>query len=362
MPDLVDPLRISTMGLSEWESVFVQTTVDLASGIDIAPCRFVSDPGKADVLFVDTDQHQPQGPPEIQEDEGPIVVSFSGECVSKGHGLTRPVGYADLIALLKEIETELKTASRSAETAESDPPAEAVKRNEPAETSEPRKLRDEVASPAGALASSSTRKQESLEDKARPARRFVEGTRFLGVLKQLIGRGRPAAIRHPDFPPILVFPEDNAYVSSINALTTTRLFRNSAIAFETWIVDDAEVECVLASDRCRPLDHLLYCAALFGSEGRVPLNVDLNDSLRLITWPDFDAVPHLHEHRKIAKYMLVHTSTLGAIAATTGVNIDSIIDFCNACEAAGLLQRHSADGTKRTDGRLITRMRGFFRS
>ena len=32
------------VGLSRWESVFVQTTVDLASGMDIAPWRFVDDP------------------------------------------------------------------------------------------------------------------------------------------------------------------------------------------------------------------------------------------------------------------------------------------------------------------------------
>ena len=59
--------------------------------------------------------------------------------------------------------------------------------------------------------------------------------------------------------------------------------------------------------------------------------------------PDFDIVPHLQEHREIAKYMMARSTHLGDIASSTGVSINIVIDFCNACEAAGLLRRISTD-------------------
>jgi hypothetical protein len=104
----------------------------------------------------------------------------------------------------------------------------------------------------------------------------------------------------------------------------------------------------------------VYCASLFGSEGRLLLSVDPSDKLRLTNWPDFDAVPYLPEHKTIAKFMLVHTAALGDITAATGVRIDEVIDFCNACEATGLIERRSSSGMLRAPGTLLDRMRGFF--
>ena len=104
----MDPLRFSMVGLSRWESVFVQTTVDLASGLDIAPWHFVDDPKRADVLLVNGDHRGTLSTSDDKNAERPIVVSFTADPESETpasiRGLTRPVGYMDLIAVLKEIE------------------------------------------------------------------------------------------------------------------------------------------------------------------------------------------------------------------------------------------------------------------
>ncbi len=403
----MDPLRISLVGLSQWESVFVQTTVDLASGIDIASWRLVNDPESADVLLVDADRRGAATAGDSDRKDRPIVVSFSGEARTPGRGLVRPVSYADLVAMLKEIESELGEPERdnvptlvptpetvavaptervaeglpeTVNEAPSEPPA--VARSEP--VAAPTHERGPAPTPVqrsvpttlptlvpetesatstdttSALKSPLSRSKESLADKARPAKRFVEATRLIGLLKQVVAAGLPVDIAHADYPSMLVFPKYSAYSTLAESLAIPRLFRCSALEFELGPVPEDVAADALASDRCRPLSRLVYCASLFGSEGRLLLNVDPADKLRLTNWPDFDAVPYLPEHKAIAKFMLVHTATLDEIAVATGVGIDAIIDFCNACEAAGLIERRSSSGILRAPGALLDRMRGFF--
>ncbi len=334
----MDPLRISMVGLSQFESVFVETTVDLASGIDIAPCRLVNDPDTADVLFVDKGDRIP---PRSNGENGPIVVSFSGESVAPGRGLTRPVSYGDLVSVLKEIEAELSEAAEilSTEPAASDEP------DAPESTSESE----------AALQSPLPRIDESLAGKARPARRFVEGTRFIGLLKRIFDIARPAEISHAEFPRVMVFPDDHAYSTPAESLAIPAMFRSSVLEFQVRPIGEDAVREALASDRCLPLGWLVYGASLFGSEGRLLLGADPDDELKLADWPDFDAVPHLPEHRAIARFMLVHSATLADIAAATGVSMYKVIDFCNACEAAGLVQR-----TPLKPDKLADRMRDLF--
>ena len=105
----MDPLRISMVGLSRWEAVFVQTSVDLASGMELPPCRFVEDPQGADVLLVDANHRKYVSLGEADGSATPVVVSFTEDPdpSDTSHDLARPVGYADLIAMLKQIENEL---------------------------------------------------------------------------------------------------------------------------------------------------------------------------------------------------------------------------------------------------------------
>jgi len=357
----VDPLRISMVGLSRWESVFVQTTVDLASGIDIASWRLVNDPETADVLLVDADRGGSAAGNGHDDDDKPIVIAFSGDAATAGRGLTRPVSYADLIAVLRDIEIELEEAARELAVPEapaiSAAPAPALQaptetRTEPAERK---------ADPADALHSPATRTNESLGDKARQARRFVEDTRLIGLVKRIIDIGRPVEISHADYPTVLVFPGNHAYSTDAESLAIPKMFRISALEFQVRPISESAADAALTADQCRPLGWLVYSAALFGSEGRLLLHTDPDDRLKLTDWPDFDALPHLSEHRGIAKYMLVHTASLRNIAAATAVRVDKLIDFCNACEAAGLLCRESENrrGAERRD-KLLDRMRGLF--
>lgn len=362
----MDPLLISMVGLSRWESVFVQTTVDLASGMEIAPWRFVDDPKGADVLLVDADHRSPLSERDSDESRRPIVVSFAADSDAKlpvaSRGLIRPVGYMDLISILKDIEQELHaTAIRQSRQ----PTVLSMKvAPKPKAVSAP-----ETRSPlTAALLAKTGQPGESLLEKVRPARRFVEETRILGLLNTILRHGSSAAVTHPKFPTVLIIPNNNVFVSFGDLTSIPRMFRDSATSFSVSELSvDAEAKA-LASDRCRPLGHLLYCAALFGSEGRLVLKSGPHDTLCLIGLPDFGVMPHLQEHRKIASYMMANSTHLADIASSTGVSISIVIDFCNACEAVGLLRRISADGSEYTHGvdersvlQLFGRVRDLFK-
>ena len=172
----MDPLRISMLGLSRWESEFVQTTVSLASGMDIAPWRFVDDPTGADVLLVDADRRGFEKHEDCKDSRRPIVVSFCQDSettpVGTDRGLTRPVGYTELIAMLKDIEHELNEIAKS-------PPAP-VEAPSTEELPETRDLpeRQEPASQESVpviweqLFDSPDRSGGYIADRSRPARRF----------------------------------------------------------------------------------------------------------------------------------------------------------------------------------------------
>ncbi len=388
----MDPLRISMVGLSRWESVFVQTSVDLASGMEIAPCRFVEDPQRADVLLVDANHERFVPLDESGGSNRPVVVSFTEDPDSSnsGRGLTRPVGYAELISMLKDIEHELMKPVEAAPTPKPEKPvatpqsdeslptleleeslptlplekavptprpASAAPQPAPPEARQPvppearqpvprAARRPEPAKPAEpdpavvrVLRYRNGRADESLADKARPARRFVEGTRLLGILNRISRWGIPAEVTHASFPAVLIIPEHNAFVSSGHPLSIPAMYRDSAMSFSIRDLADDVAEAVLTSGKLRPLSHLIYCAALFGSEGRLMLNSNPQDRLSLIGTPDFDAVPDLPEHKTIARYLIANAADLADIARSTGVSISIVIDFCNACEAAGLVRR-----------------------
>ena len=210
------------------------------------------------------------------------------------------------------------------------------------------------------------RADETLEEKARPARRFVEGTRLLGVLNRISRWKIPAEVTHIEFPTLLISPENNAFVAADDVLSMPAMFRDSAMSFAIEDLPEDVADAMLTSGRLRPLSHLIYCAALFGSEGRLMLNSNTEDHLSLIGTPNFNVVPHLPEHKTIARYMMTEDTDLAGIAEKTSVNPSIVIDFCNACEAIGLVRRVPDSGFRQSTSesgvqQLLGRVRDMFK-
>ncbi len=334
----MEKLRIACIGLSEWESVFVETTVSLAAGIEIGAWTCVADPGDADVLLVSNEESAVGAP-----DAGP--GSHPGPVT---RGVPRPVTHSDIITTLRELEDVLRTPML-ADAAE--PPTADV---------------DEVTGEFQAVEDVDC---NVLGDRVRPARRVHPATRYLGLLQQAIQGGRTVEITHPAHPAVTIFPSENAYTSLGEPLMVPDMFRTSSLEFFKREISDVIAVVMLSVDRRQPLWQLVYCAALFGSEGRLLPNFDAGDTLALIGEPEFGSVPYTAEHREISSYLMEKPATLSEIVTATGIAAGTVIDFCNACEAIRLIQRvgHASTGSGEAmpaeiddDSHLMKRVRHLF--
>lgn len=184
----------------------------------------------------------------------------------------------------------------------------------------------------------------ALARRIRPSRRFRENTRLLGLLQDASLRRGITEITHPGFPSLTIIPAEHAYACEVDPAGIASLFRTPAWSFNERELDPVVAARALARVPREPLWRLLYCAALFGSEGRLLADVGPDDQLRLIAAPDFSAVPHDAAHRAVAGHLSAQVDTLVGTARATGVSLESVIGFCNACEQVGLVERNGAQG------------------
>ena len=126
---------------------------------------------------------------------------------------------------------------------------------------------------------------------------------------------------------------------------------------------------VFSIDQRQPLFQLVYCAALYGSEGRMLRHANPDDKLFLIEMPDFDSIPYTAEHRSLARQMMDGPVSLSELVTISGTEIGTVIDFCNACEACGLIRRGDAgradagggeESDERQDATEISKVRYLF--
>ena len=348
----MSPYRIAGVELDTWESNFVETTVAVASGIEIAQWQYESDSDRADVVLVNAQTNHGESFLKRNSGDRPVVIRCVDETATDkdrdNRALSRPFGYARLIALLQGIETELRGAG-DANGADFKPARE---KSAPLDASIPT-LTTPAATPVV-----TARNNDSLVDDAestiagapayiasmvRPAKRFFEVTRLLGVLKHIVHQDRAIRISHPIYPTITVFPTQRYFTARRDPLDVPEMFRESALAFRTRDVDQ-KLDLLTASlTRHEPLWKLFYCATLHGSEGRLLPHYQPEDRLHLLDAPDFTAVPSTPEHVEIADYMTRNAASLEEIVRATSADVRTVIDFCNACEEIGLLDGYSSE-------------------
>ncbi len=368
-------IRVAALGLGDWELNFLQATLGVAAGIDIAQWTFEADPGRARVVLVNATT--PEGSAWLQRrgaahGDGaprPIIVA----CVERatvpaersGPVLGLPMVHSELIALLRTLESDLHAAvSAAAETAVtvaasattttttttrpwpivtalpsvgSVPDNRAAPR-EPAPEADPVPELESLPVPTDASATLETR----MTRKAHRRLRFYEGTRFLGLVRRAYESGRIVEIRHARFPRVTIFPMAEAFTCAADPAEVPELFRAPAAEFVSRPAEARGAEPRVRLPRQR-LVRLVYCAAYFGAEGRLPERAEPDDRLELIGAPDFSLLPHGAAERAIAQFLARGPARLQDVAAGTDVPLDAVVDFMNGCEAIGIMRRLPRD-------------------
>lgn len=187
----------------------------------------------------------------------------------------------------------------------------------------------------------------------RPARRFYEATRFLGILKSSIEKNQATEITHYQFPAVRIYPDQKTYASSRNSRFPIKMFRTLAVEFSNQKLTKMSEREAPVDWQIKPLWQLLFLATLYGSEGRLLEGTQLSDKLQLVSEPDYNIVPGKPEYEAISRTMKTYeTINLKTIADKSGIRIETVIDFCNACEEAQLIERISSkkDDNSPTNG------------
>jgi hypothetical protein len=170
--------------------------------------------------------------------------------------------------------------------------------------------------------------------------RFIEERRFLGILRKSVALGYPTEIIHHIYPPVRVYPDKQIFAQKSNFWLSPDLFTAESSGFSIQKLTKQRENVPLCGWHIKPLWLLFYLAALYGSEGRLKENDSPDDRLSLISKPDFDIVPNQLDYWKVSDYMInKKPQDIHEIADGSGVNLKTVIDFCNACEEIDIIER-----------------------
>jgi hypothetical protein len=353
-------IRITAVGLNDWELNFLQATVGIASGTDIGTWSYVTDPAGADVVLANDADRNGAAWLQRSANDGhpsrPVVVGCVERSTGRAPGVLRtvgrPIGYAELISVLRAVEMDLRTLGATHSIGAVSPGAtQSVGTASPGATQSVGSASPGAAQKVGTASPGATQNaikvpglDEALAHKARRSMRFFEGTRFLGLARRALASGRITEISHPRFPTVTIFPGAHFYACAVDPATLPEVFRAPAMEFASREFEGSDVEESNLRLPSQPVVQLLYCAARFGSEGRLSANGNVDDLLELLEEPDFRSLPSSEEDQVIVRHLRAGPVELKDIAALSGLHLESIIEFLNACEAIGLIRRHPRAG------------------
>ncbi len=167
---------------------------------------------------------------------------------------------------------------------------------------------------------------------------FKPESRVLGVIMDVIAEGKTAQLSHKKFPTLRIFPENGWFIFEDELDSFPEMFREDADSFQLESLEDEIKDELFNGHLPQSLWKLLFTAALFGSEGRLLEKLDYRKTFHLMHTPYFGMIPHTADHITVAEFMVSNTEKLEKITDETGIDLETIIDFCNACQAIQLLQ------------------------
>ncbi len=363
--------KIAVAGLEGCDRALIETAIDLASGLEIGRWQLVGEPEMAQVIIANIDSLAGE---EILEKFDPeensaIVVKYSTsediDNVSE-NTLSPPLSYKNITSLLKNLESDLiktrrqkpkleeKTRIEKPQTTPKTSSMAAMGQINPADIIKHKidwladedpddvlyeedecPLLTDVASPLEDI-----NDIENIDDTVFTfsTETFVPESRLLGLILNIIEGGKTTRIHHQDYPELRLFPDNGWFIFTEELDSYPDMFREPADSFSIDVLEE-EIKDELISGRLpQSLWKLLYTAALFGSEGRLLDHLQHEKPFYLRHTPYFGMIPHTADHIAIAEYMVNYCSDIESISNDTRIDFETVIDFCNACDAIQLLK------------------------
>ncbi len=144
----------------------------------------------------------------------------------------------------------------------------------------------------------------------------------------------PRKLTGPDGAELVVDPAQNVYYFESTSLKPLdALLQQPASA---WMPIPAEAVAIArTADPAQPLERLRWYAGLIATPGILSRRLKRSDCCKLSRWPETER--EFPRHFRIAKAMLEEAATAEQIAAASGVEYESVVDYINADLASGRL-------------------------
>lgn len=190
---------------------------------------------------------------------------------------------------------------------------------------------------------------------------FNPAFHFLGLIQKAIADGVTRHCIHPACPEVYLAPAEHAYyaatpdIEALRALCLAEPFDLAVESTPDWrpggdqdikagrMVIHRKNPASHPAPPSRPLDELLWYAALCASGGRMLEGYHAETPVRLTACPDFSRLYHEDHHALLAAALLEGGVPLTAVAETCGVPLAQVIDFHNACALLGLITVEQRD-------------------
>lgn len=182
----------------------------------------------------------------------------------------------------------------------------------------------------------------------------VQGEAFIpdhGFIGELLGAADKAGLlvyelNIPNSPGrIYVYPEQQVFYSPTSLDLLAPFFTTDRDSISCAIrehVTEAELERLSEAEDLKPytLRSLLWYGVFKSSQGRLLEGSSLNQPVRLKRWPDLN-LSDCQDLIKLAAFMQSNAANLQMVAEKTGIPINRVTDFYNACEIVGLIEQSS---------------------
>lgn len=144
---------------------------------------------------------------------------------------------------------------------------------------------------------------------------------------------------------IYVHPEQQIFYSPTSLDLLAPFFTENLNSISCAIRDhvtEAELERLSEAEDLKPytLRSLLWYGVFKSSQGRLLEGSSLNRPVRLKRWPDLN-LSDCQDLIKLAAFMQSNAASLQMVAEKTGISINLVTDFYNACEIVGLIEHSS---------------------
>lgn len=190
---------------------------------------------------------------------------------------------------------------------------------------------------------------------------FNPAFHFLGLIQKAIADGVTRHCSQPGCPDVYLVPAEQAYymshpdIEALKALCLAAPFDLSVQLMPDWQPDndqDVQAGRVLIHRKNsaaepgmigRPLQELLWYAALCASNGQLLQGCHADTPVRLTACPDFSRLFHREHDPALAAFMLKEATDLTTVAESTGIPLTQVFEFYNACAVLGLIVIESSN-------------------